>query len=58
MREMGIVDSKKALLINTFFKNEYQHSIDFTFCFVPLINFKYQNQYVNEWESLESVALS
>lgn len=62
MREMGIVGWKKALLLITLSlktsPKEYHHSGNLAFCLVPLISFRYQNQYVNEWESLESAALS
>lgn len=62
MKEMGIVDSKEALLLITLSLKmslkEYHDSGNFTFCFVPLINFRYPNQHVNKSESLESVAPS
>lgn len=50
---MDIVDSKKALLLITLSlkmsPKEYHHSGDFTFCFVPFVDFRSQNRYGSEW---------
>lgn len=60
MRET--VDSMKALLVTTLSlkmnPKEYHHSGNFTFCFVALVNFRYQTQYVNKREPLASFAPS
>ena len=60
MRDMGIVDTEKALLpVSLPLKarpKEYHRSGNFAFFSVLFINFRCQNQYVNKGESLELVA--
>lgn len=56
------VDSKKTLLVITLpvktTPKPYHLRGNFTFCFVPLVNIRYQTQNVSKWEPLESFALS
>lgn len=62
LSHLGIADSKKALSVITLSlkmdPKGYHHNDSLTFCFVPLLDIRYQNHNVNKWGPQESRALS